>query len=95
MQAKQAISTELTKVRSELLASQKYDHVCSLPYYDIRNLSFHGVLKSHRELVDSRNNVEKFKREVCKKDVQIRELQQRTDSTDSCTMTWILSAVFG
>ncbi|KAG1683509.1 Serine/threonine-protein kinase MRCK alpha [Nymphon striatum] len=57
MHAKQAISNELTKVRSELLAAQQ-------------------------EVNESRQQSEKLKKEMNRKDHQIRDLQHKTDSTD-------------
>lgn len=58
IQAKQAISDELTRVRAELVAQQK-------------------------ELVENQQKTELFKKDIMKKDAQIRELQHRLAAGES------------
>ncbi|KAK0091664.1 hypothetical protein PV326_002890 [Microctonus aethiopoides] len=59
IQAKQSISEELTKTRSDLIAAQK-------------------------ELRDFRQRLDSMSHEMKRKEMQIKELQSRIDSTDGC-----------
>lgn len=84
IQAKQAISEELTKTRSDLIASQKY--VLQLNNNDnkIIEMFFLSTTFICRELRDFKQRLDCVSHEMKRKELQIKELQTRLETGDSC-----------
>lgn len=93
IQAKQAISEELTKTRSDLIAAQKY--VFEILFFVTLKLICKKLTKlnEYRELRDFRQRLDSMSHDMKRKEIQIKELQSRLDSGEGCKYPTIDSSI--
>ena len=83
IQAKESIREELTQIRADFIAMQKYD---SFIHWQLTTV-FHSIpllfiLLLCREMWEVKQQREELARELVRKDGQVKEMQQRLESGD-------------